>query len=463
MRVAATGKKNFRQGDDLSTRTAERGQVTDLAGPGWQDARSTINLLRAKSGGASKNELMVGVAEGVVGGVLGENASEIRLRPYIAGSGGTVESQILSGRAFEGVIALVMDEGEAGTGDTSRQGEQAEGGRGEIRSEVAGFYAAVIEAVSDGIGLIGFQPSKLLAQIDFSFQSLRGESGDVEAVVVERSEEKSEILVVQKLGNLVADQAALLQGSHMRLEGKRLIAAANVKTSDIELDTGTDPGTSGGRISSGWKAGGEFQACTVSEGIAFSLLYLNQDILFGIGTGGVLNRTVDLAEDSEIVEFGLRIQNVLLAQRTAGYYLNFTLHNVIASVLQSRHEQVVHEKLFPFLNGVDDVLSVGVAGGWVRGDFKNGIGETVIKVIVEDGLAIVGKILVGVRLAGRVRKFGKRLGVNFLVSNDAKCTDERLRASLDLKVDGERGLRAVIVVVDFSLNLGLTEPVRHVE
>ena len=52
----------------------------------------------------------------------------------------------------------------------------------------------------------------LLAKIDFAFQPLRGEGGDVETVVVEDGVEDLEAVVVEELGNFVTDEAALLQG-----------------------------------------------------------------------------------------------------------------------------------------------------------------------------------------------------------------------------------------------------------
>ena len=86
-----------------------------------------------------------------------------------------------------------------------------------------------------------------------------------------------------------------------------------------------------------------------------------------------------------------------------------------------------------------------------------------IEVVVEDGLAIIGEILLGVGLAFGGIEFGKSLGVDLLVASDVKCADESLRTFFDLNVNREVVLGAVIVVIDFGLNFGLAESVGNVQ
>ena len=92
--------------------------------------------------------------------------------------------------------------------------------------------------------------SDLLPQIDLALQSLRGEGGDVETVVVKNGVEKLQAIVVEELGNFVTDQAALLQPAHVGLEGQGLVTAAHVKSGDIESDAGTHAGRARGRTGS---------------------------------------------------------------------------------------------------------------------------------------------------------------------------------------------------------------------
>ncbi len=68
----------------------------------------------------------------------------------------------------------------------------------------------------------------LLTKTDFALETLRGEGGHVEAVVVIDGEEELEEIVVEDFGDFVADDAELLQSSHVRLKGEGLVAAADV-------------------------------------------------------------------------------------------------------------------------------------------------------------------------------------------------------------------------------------------
>ena len=85
-----------------------------------------------------------------------------------------------------------------------------------------------------------------------------------------------------------------------------------------------------------------------------------------------------------------------------------------------------------------------------------------IEVVVEDGLTIVGEILFGIGLAFGGIEFREGLGVDLLVAHDLKRADEGLRAFVNLNVNRDVVLRAVIVVVDFGLNLDLAESVGNV-
>jgi len=66
--------------------------------------------------------------------------------------------------------------------------------------------------------VIGLLLADLLAEIDFSFQTLRGEGGDVETVVIEGSVEKLKAVTVEELGDFVTDEAALLEAANVGLE-----------------------------------------------------------------------------------------------------------------------------------------------------------------------------------------------------------------------------------------------------
>ena len=182
--------------------------------------------------------------------------------------------------------------------------------------------------------MIGLQLADLLAQIDFAFQPLRGERGDVQAVVVKDGVEKFEALVVEELGDFVTDKAALLQASDVRLEGQGLVAAAHVEAGNVESYARAHASRTGRGIGAGRQAGFEFQAESVGEGVTLGFLHLNQNIFLRIGAFGILHGGVDLAENAEVIQLALGIEQVLLAERLAGNYLNFALHHEVAGVVE---------------------------------------------------------------------------------------------------------------------------------
>lgn len=305
--------------------------------------------------------------------------------------------------------------------------------------------------------------SDLLAKIDFALETLRRESGDVETVVVEDCEKELEAVTVEDFGDFITDQTALLKASDVGLEDEGLVAAANVEAGDIKSHAGTNAGRAGWRAGTGRQARCEFQADAVGEGVAFSLLYLDENILLRVGAAGILNGRVDLAEDTKIIELALCSQKILLAEGLSRNHLNFALHHVVAGVVEPSDQHSIDEELFALLDGVSNVLAIRRTWGRVRGDIQDSVGKTVIEVVVEDGPAVGREILFGIRLTGRSIQLGKRFRVNLLISDDVECADESLRAFFDLNVNREMVSGAAIIVVDLGFDLGLAESVGNIQ
>ena len=75
----------------------------------------------------------------------------------------------------------------------------------------------------------------------------------------------------------------------------------------------------------------------------------------------------------------------------------------------------------------------------------------------------LAKFLLGVGLAFAGIEFGKCLRADLSGCRQSEtCADQSLRAFFDLNVNREVVLSAVVVVVDFGLNLDLAESVGHV-
>src|SRR5258708_11087674 len=86
-----------------------------------------------------------------------------------------------------------------------------------------------------------------------------------------------------------------------------------------------------------------------------------------------------------------------------------------------------------------------------------------VEVIAENGLAIAGEILFRVGLAGGCAQFRKLLGVNLPVAHNLKSSNQSLRALFNLNMNRQMIQGAVIVVIDFRLDLRLTKSVGDVQ
>ncbi len=154
------------------------------------------------------------------------------------------------------------------------------------------------------------------------------------------------------------------------------------------------------RGGAGRLTGLELQSQTVGEGVALRLLHLDQNILQGIGALRILHRGIHLAEDAQIVEPGLGVEQALLADGVSRVHLQFALHHVVARMLGSGNHDPVDREALAFLDVVSYVFAVRLASRGLGRDIEGGVGESMVEVIVEDPLPIARQILLGVGLAG---------------------------------------------------------------
>ena len=163
-------------------------------------------------------------------------------------------------------------------------------------------------------------------------------------------------------GNGVTDQPALLQSAHVGLKRHRLVAAANIQSGHVKLNSGTHSGRALRSSRPGRLPSLEFQSSAVGEGVALGLLHLHQNIFQRIGSLRILHRRVDLAEDAEIVEPSLSAEKILLAERVSLMHLQFPLQDVVASVFGARHHHAIHREALAFLDRESDVFAIGLVG-----------------------------------------------------------------------------------------------------
>src|SRR5262249_37339374 len=129
------------------------------------------------------------------------------------------------------------------------------------------------------------------------------EGRDVERVVVETRKGRGELVVAEQAGCVVADQSALLQSSEMPFEGDGVIHSTKIQARHFEGHSRADASLALRNILTGGGLPGlHFESKSVIKGVALGFADVDQHVLGGILTVGVLYRRVDLAENPEVIE-----------------------------------------------------------------------------------------------------------------------------------------------------------------
>src|SRR5437588_11218907 len=92
------------------------------------------------------------------------------------------------------------------------------------------------------------------------------------------------------------------------------------------------------------------------------------------------------------------------------------------------------------------------------------MGKPIVKVIVEDCIAVAGQLVVGIRLVGSSVDLGEQLIRRDLrIASEADIAHQRLRPLINLEPDGKMFLDSFVMVLDNALDLNLPEAVGLVE
>src|SRR5579864_1388973 len=75
-------------------------------------------------------------------------------------------------------------------------------------------------------------------------------------------------------------------------------------------------------------AGLEFESATIIKGVALGFAQLHKNVLTGLNAIGILHRRIHLAENAEVIQFLLGVQEAALAQRVSRLDLQLTVHDV---------------------------------------------------------------------------------------------------------------------------------------
>ena len=200
----------------------------------------------------------------------------------------------------------------------------------------------------------------------------------------------------------------------------------------------------------------KFETYSIVEGVTFGFLHFNQNILARLGSFRVLHRGIHLAEDAEIVKFLLALEHIALTHGIARGDLKFVLHDVWSGKFSSRNQNPIHKNAGAFVDGKGHIHFVISRG--LRRCIESGVGKTVVKVIVQDDVAIVGYSRIGVRLTwAGAEKIQRGHGIVKLrvIANNLERTDHQLRALVDFKRYGNVVLCVLVIIFDLSIHLDL--------
>ena len=200
----------------------------------------------------------------------------------------------------------------------------------------------------------------------------------------------------------------------------------------------------------------KFETYSIVEGVALGLLQLNQSILARLRTFRILHRRIHLAKDAEVVKFLLALEHVALAEWITVRDLQFVLHYVWPGKFSSRNQNPIHKNAGAFVDGKGHIHFVISRG--LRRCIESGVRKTVVKVIVQDDVAIVGYSRIGVRLTwAGAEKIQRGHGIVKLrvIANNLERTDHQLRAFVHFQRYGNVVLCVLVIIFDLSIHLDL--------
>ena len=375
MRVAPAREELFRQRDQRKSLAERLIGLWVGSTRAWRTYPGAIErLLDADRRGSRENKLSVYFAfasKGLISRVLRQQSAEIRFRAQKPDRVEAIQGEVVSFRAFQRIVALVANEGKARAPHTRGQRKNRNFARREVRVEIASFDSSEIEPIGDRTrprsrAWFRTGTADLLPQINLPFQSLRREGSHIQAVVVEDRVDQLELVTIEQLGNRVADQPPLLEPAYVRLEGQCLITPQEIEACHVEFHPRADSCSPLRGAGSGRLAGLKLQSESVGKGIALGLADLYQYVLLGILPLWILHAGIDLAEDAQVIQPRLRVQQVPLAERIPGMHLQFSLHYEIVRMVQSSDHDLIDIEAFSLMNCEGHILTIRFACRWTR-------------------------------------------------------------------------------------------------
>src|SRR5256885_6286175 len=199
----------------------------------------------------------------------------------------------------------------------------------------------------------------------------------------------------------------------------------------------------------------EFKARSIIKRIALRLLDADQHVLSRLNALRILHRGIDLTENAQIVKFLLSAQKIALTQRIGRLYLQFVVDDVRPRIFPSGDQDAIHVKALAFVDFEHYIHVISERG---RGfSLKGRAWEAVVKVIIQNNVAIVGDPGIRERLSGTGVQILKRRVSKLSASDNLKCTYSRLWAFVDAYGHRQFVFHAPIVVFGTGFHLYLRE------
>src|SRR5262249_43638003 len=180
-----------------------------------------------------------------------------------------------------------------------------------------------------------------------------GEGVDVASSFREGVGLQTKLGIAERVGHVVAEKGASLQGTATEFERERIGASGEIQLGDFK---------DAARRSLHFAAGGaggagqalHFKAAAVRNGVALGFFDQNDDVLVGIGATGILRGNGDAVKNAEIVKAALGIDDLAFAQGLSGLDLDLAVNHVWPGVVVSSDEDTAHVRARPLVDLIDN-------------------------------------------------------------------------------------------------------------
>ena len=136
----------------------------------------------------------------------------------------------------------------------------------------------------------------------------------------------------------------------------------------------------------------KFESSAIVKRVTLRFSELYQYVFPRLSALRILYRSINLAENSAIVELLLGFQHAGLAQSISRPNLQFTIDNVWPGIFPARNQHLIDVNALAFVNLKGHIHTV--VGNRLGGGFKTRVRVSVIKVVVQQDVAILRDVVI---------------------------------------------------------------------